>query len=961
MEASHALMQATIESATDAILATDEDGSLTVSNRRFDELWQTSARSANDPIRSIANQMKDPDAYVRRLDEILATAQEETHDLLELSDGRTVERTYRAQKVEGRAVGGVWTFRDISDRVKAEEVSSRLAAIIESSDDAIISKTLKGIIITWNKGAERIFGYTAQEVIGKPIEILIPPERLEEEPLILGKLKAGERLDHFETVRVRKDGTRLDISLCVSPVRDAKGRVIGVSKIARDITERKRTEQALRDEAQVLEFVNKTGRSITAQLDLEVLVQLVTDTATEITGAQFGAFFYNKVDHAGETLMLYTLSGASRDKFESFDLPRNTPVFNPTFRGEAVVRSADITKDPRYGTMAPHFGMPKGHLPVRSYLAVPVRTAANDVIGGLFFGHSEPDVFNERAENLVVAIAAQAAIAIDNAHLYEAAQRELAERSRVESALRESEEHLRAMFSQAAIGIAEADLDGKFTGMNSKFCEILGYSAEELGRLTFMSITHPADIASTKKYISELMAGKIPHQVTEKRYIRKDQSEVWCLTTVTLIKDAKGNPLHYVGVIEDITPRKEADAARQALLESEREARKEAEKLSRLKDEFLATLSHELRTPLNAILGWTHLIGKYGSDQKMVSEGIEVIDRNAKLQAQLVSDLLDMSRVISGKMRLDVQEIQLPVLIEAALDSVRPAAEGKGVRIESILDPIGDPVHGDPSRLQQIIWNLLSNAVKFTPKGGKVQVVLRRVDSNIEISVSDTGKGIRKEFLPYLFERFSQQDSSAAREHGGLGIGLALVKQMAEMHGGKVHAYSAGENQGATFIVSMPLAITHAPRDGSKARSHPKTHAEEDHPTDLPDLSGLCILAVDDEPDARGLLKRILEDAGAKVSVAGSADEALAILQSSSLDLLISDIGMPGKDGYQFIKQVREAGHTLPATALTAFARSSDRTRALMAGFQAHVGKPVEPLELLVTVASLVGRAAPKQ
>jgi CheY-like chemotaxis protein len=353
----------------------------------------------------------------------------------------------------------------------------------------------------------------------------------------------------------------------------------------------------------------------------------------------------------------------------------------------------------------------------------------------------------------------------------------------------------------------------------------------------------------------------------------------------------------------------------------------------------------------------TSHLARRRADPKIVQEGIEVIDRNAKLQTQLVSDLLDMSRVISGKMRLDVQQVQLAALIEAVLESVRPAAEGKGVRIESILDPIVDPVHGDPSRLQQIIWNLLSNAVKFTPRGGKVQVVLRRVESSIEISVSDTGKGIRKEFLPHLFERFSQQDSSAARDHGGLGIGLALVKQMVELHGGKVSAFSAGENQGATFIVSIPLAIAHAPKNGSKQRSHPRFPVDELTAEDIPDLSGLSILLVDDEPDARNLLRRILEDVGAQVTVAVSADEALLILNSTKPDLLISDIGMPGKDGYQFIKQVREAGHTMPATALTAFAGSSDRTKALLAGFQSHAGKPVEPIELLVTIASLTGRA----
>jgi PAS domain S-box-containing protein len=557
IDSSHALLHATIESTTEAILATDEEGKPIFCNARFNELWQTD-RTSEGPMLAIADEVKDKADYLQRLKEISKNEPDETQDLLELTDGRTIERFSRAQRGSSGGVGRVWTFRDVTDRVKAEETSSRLAAIIESSDDAIISKTLKGIITTWNKGAERVFGYTAPEVIGKSIEILIPAERLAEEPEILRKLKCGERIDHYETIRVRKDGMRIDISISVSPVRDASGRIIGVSKIARDITERKQVEQALRDEAQVLEFVNKTGNSISAQLDLQSLVQLVTDTATQITGAQFGAFFYNVIDESGEAYTLYSLSGATQEDFENFGTPRNTPVFNPTFQGEGVVRSADITKDPRYGAMAPHHGMPKGHLPVKSYLAVPVNSGSGEVIGGLFFGHPEPNVFNERAEKVLVAIAAQAAIAIDNARLYEAAQREIAERSRVESALRDSEQHLRAIFSQAAVGIAEADLDGRFIEMNGKFCEILGYSAEELGKLTFFSITHPDDLVGTQKYIKELMAGEIDHQVTEKRYIRKDRSEVWCLTTVTLIKDREGKPQQYVGVIEDITSRKEA-------------------------------------------------------------------------------------------------------------------------------------------------------------------------------------------------------------------------------------------------------------------------------------------------------------------------------------------------------------------------------------------------------------------
>jgi len=324
------------------------------------------------------------------------------------------------------------------------------------------------------------------------------------------------------------------------------------------------------------------------------------------------------------------------------------------------------------------------------------------------------------------------------------------------------------------------------------------------------------------------------------------------------------------------------------------------------------------------------------------------------VQAQLISDLLDISRVVTGKMRLDVQRVDLAAVITGALEAVRPAADAKGVRMQSIVEPVMGPVHGDPARLQQIVWNLLSNAVKFTPKGGRVQVVVGRVDSQIEIRVSDTGEGIAPEFLPHLFQRFTQADASPSREHTGLGIGLALVKQLVELHGGKVRAASDGIGQGATFIVELPLAIVHPAEEPGWA--HPQAPPA---PTDVehPRLNGLRLLIVDDEPDALEMAQHVLQYYGAEVVTAGSADAGLELLGAQHFDALISDIGMPRKDGYDFIRDVRRGGHRLPAAALTAFARSEDRTRALLYGYQAHVTKPVEAAELLATVVSLTGRS----
>jgi signal transduction histidine kinase/CheY-like chemotaxis protein len=386
--------------------------------------------------------------------------------------------------------------------------------------------------------------------------------------------------------------------------------------------------------------------------------------------------------------------------------------------------------------------------------------------------------------------------------------------------------------------------------------------------------------------------------------------------------------------------------------------RKEAEESSRAKDEFLAMVSHELRTPLNAIVGWTSMLRTGRIDGQTAARAVETIDRNARSQAKLIEDLLDISRIIAGKLRLNVQPVELSSVVEAAVDVVRPAAAAKEIRLQVVLDPEAGPVSGDPERLQQIIWNLLSNAVKFTPKLGIVQVRLQRVNSHVEITVSDTGQGIGAEFLPFVFDRFRQADSSFTRKHGGLGLGLAIVRHLVELHGGLVTAYSGGEGQGATFTVKFPLMIVHAP---AQYQTGPLQLQEQPLPASEPfecpqSLLGMRLLIIEDEPDARELLKLMLEQCGAEVNASKSAKEALHALKEWKPDLMISDIEMPGEDGYSLIQRVRSAEtrpDRLPAIALTAHAKAEDRMRALRAGYDAHVAKPVEVNELVTVIESL--------
>jgi len=399
------------------------------------------------------------------------------------------------------------------------------------------------------------------------------------------------------------------------------------------------------------------------------------------------------------------------------------------------------------------------------------------------------------------------------------------------------------------------------------------------------------------------------------------------------------------------------EAKRRQLLANEQDARRAAEDANWFKDEFLSTVSHELRTPLNAINGWALMLCAGRLDAAQSARALETIVRSAKSQNQLIDDLLDVSRIIAGKMRLDVARLKLGSVIEAAVETVRPAAEAKGIHLSAPLDPEAETVSGDAERLQQVVWNLLSNAVKFAPNGGRVEVRLKRAGSHVEIVVTDNGQGIKPEFLPYVFERFRQEDGGTGRQKGGLGLGLAIVRHIVETHGGTARAVSEGLGKGATFTVALPIAQARAV---SSDERNDKAAGERLTPENPPSLAGVRALIVEDEVDARELLTAMLMQGGVEVRIAVSATDALAACDEWRPDILISDIGMPGEDGYTLMKKLRaresERGGHIPAIALTAYGRREDRLRALSVGYEYHVHKPVEPAELLVAVASLANR-----
>lgn len=529
--------------------------------------------------------------------------------------------------------------------------------------------------------------------------------------------------------------------------------------------------------------------------------------------------------------------------------------------------------------------------------------------------------------------------------------RDVTSRKQVEEELRNAEARLRMMVESVKdYAIFSLNTEGCITSWNTGAERVFGYTeAEIVGQKSGIIFT-PEDRASGAPAQEIKMAAVTGRAEDERWHLRKDGSRFFASGILAPIRDEAGTLRGFTKVARDMTEQQGVEEERAKLLESERAARSEAERTGRLKDEFLLTLSHELRTPLNAILGWSQLLRRGKPDMAKIAHGLEVIERNVRAQGQLIDDLLDMSRIISGKLRLNVQRVDLVAVIEAALETVRFSAGTKNIHLQKVFAPFAGIVSGDSARLQQIVWNLLSNAIKFTPKGGKVQVVLERVGSHVEISVTDTGQGIQPEFLPYVFDRFRQADASTTRNHGGLGLGLAIVKHLTELHGGFVKVKSAGEGKGATFTIALPLMVV-------KPEFVPNVTMEVLADDTQLRLDGVKVLVVDDEPDARELIKLVLEEYQAQVITAASAQEALDILKCEQPDVLVSDIGMPQEDGYQFIHKVRmldpEKCGNIPAVALTAYARAEDSKLALLSGYQIHITKPVEPSELIAVVFNL--------
>jgi PAS domain S-box-containing protein len=813
---------------------------------------------------------------------------------------RDVARPY--VDADGTFAGYVGTCTDITDERGTDEAAAYLAAIVASSDDAIISKDLNGIIRSCNASAERLFGYPAAELIGRPIRMLIPADRQHEEDDILARLRRGERIEHFETIRLRKDGHPVDLLLTVSPVRDADGRIIGVSKTARDITERKRTAAALlAQEARYRVTLSSIGDGVVA-IDPLGRVQFMNATAEALTG-------WSAAEAIGQPVY-----DVVRLLHEQTRRPLDGPM-------AGIVQAGPVTGGRIQTLLAGRHGREP-----------PISTTWSPIVG---------DDGQKVGSVLVL--------------------HDITEERRAEAAVAEQREWFRTTLESIGDAVIATDVQGRVVFMNPvaehltgwRMRDAIGQPCENIFRIVNES-TRREVISPVRRVLSEgITVGLANHTIL----IARDGTERPIDDSGAPIRRSDGRMVGVVLVFRDVSERRRAESERQTaavererLLEAERVARSDAEKASRVKDDFVAMVSHELRTPLNAILGWTQLMAGARHDPDIIERGVDVIARNTRVQAQLIADLLDMSRIVSGKLQVDVQSADMAAIMRDAIDAVQREAELKGLTLTARIDGGLAPIAGDPARLQQIIWNLLSNAIKFTPAGGRIDVVLGRRNEHLELVVSDTGAGIAPEVLPHVFERFHQADRSITRRFGGLGLGLAIVRHLVELHGGTVRAESDGPGLGATFTVTFPVASP-----PSRPYGNPSVPAAAQSVT----FDGLRVLVVEDEPDTRDFVARLLQAHGAVVTTVAGAAQALEAFRASQPDLLISDIGLPDVDGYDMIRQLRrEAPRSqskIPAIALTAYARSEDRTRALLAGFQGHLAKPVEATELIATVASFCG------
>ncbi len=805
----------------------------------------------------------------------------------------------------GKPLYATGAMADITERKQAEEAllesEERLRRITEATQDVLWEIDPKTRRLWWSERARPLFGFQAAEY---EIDLedwydRIHPEDVDRVKAQFEQFLRNDTADWIDEYRFRRaDGAYIHILDRGRKFHIENGTPALISGAMSDITERKRAEEALQLSEERLNMALEAVNIGMLDWDIRANVLVWSERLT----AMFGLL-------PGKT------SGAYEDWRERVH-PEDLPAC------EASIRETLEQRLPRW--------------------QAEYRIIRGDT-GKVLWIDTQSRIFYDDQGWPVRAIGANM---------------DITERKQAEEAVRESEARLRQIADAVPQIVYTCGPDGMADYINQRGQEYLGISSEQSVGSAWREALHPDDRERTGQQWTEAVKTERPFEI-EYRLRRKDSQYRWLLSRAVPIRNGQKQIVKWIGTSTDIHDRKQAEAEREELLAREQAAREASEAANRAKDEFLTLVSHELRSPLTAILGYANLLRHGPLDAQKVKQAVDVIERSGKAQVQLIDDLLDTARIISGKLKLYVGPVDLAAVINEAVQTIHPAANAKGISLQADLPSGIGQITGDPVRLQQVIWNLLSNAVKFTPMGGRVEVRLERVDPHIRITVSDTGKGISAEFLPYVFDRFRQADASSARRYGGLGLGLALVKYLVELHGGTIEAASAGEGQGATFKVTLPVrAVTALPGEaGGSPVAAPG-------PEEATMLAGVRVLVVDDESEARELVKLALEQYGADVVTAGSAAEAYALITAASAqerpEVMVTDLSMPDEDGYSLLRRLREweqqRGLYVPAVALTAYGRIEDRVRALRVGFQSHVAKPVEPAELAVVIKSLIRR-----
>jgi PAS domain S-box-containing protein len=968
---------------------------------------------------------------------------------------------------DGKLVRAWGSQRDVTHRKEIERATARLASIVESSDDAIVSKDLNGIITSWNKSAEKVFGYSAEEMIGRPVSTLIPAHMVNEEPGILERIGRGESIQNYETIRRKKDGTEIFISLTVSPIRDAAGTIIGASKIARDITASKRAEETLLENQLMLSMAMQSSRMGAWEQEFATEIVHWSEELEEIFGLGPGtspgtrSAFYELIHEEDRQEMWAGIETAIEER-RSYNIEfrfhhADGSVRWMEGRGQAVysdkgapVRLYGIGIDITDRKRAEAALYESEERFSKAFNASPLVLTISSLDDGKLIevnetfvkatGYSREEVIGrttvelglwadtgDRAEEMntvretgqvrnaeyrfrtrdggeIVGLLSAERIEIGGESFALTVIQDITARKRAEDALlaaeRRAADEYQALLSRIVplaqtlgktrnlISVYRALREFIATSMPCSAFFVSFYDSRtslrsaayawgdqgevdisELPPITLTPEGGPNSQAVFQKRsvvvsrYMDVMKGR-PHIIVQEDGVDPNSS----LVVPMLVMDRVVGTLEVQAYADEAFTHDHVVALEMAanlaavaienvkLIASEVDLRNQAETANRTKDEFLSVLSHELRTPLNSMLGWTRMLRSGVLDEERIRKAIEVIERNTRLQIHLIEDLLDVSRIISGKMRVEKEPLDLVTVVREAVETTRPSVTAKNVACEFNSESDSSLlINGDAVRLQQLVINLVDNAVKFTPAGGRVSVTLKRSGGAAELTVSDTGIGIEPEFLPFIFDRFRQADASTRRSYTGLGLGLAIVRKIVELHGGSITADSAGVEKGSVFTISLPLAYEFYAEDdrGPTVPAEPPGEAS---------LQGARILLVDDDTESLVPLQLFLEHENAEVFQAASAEEALRRLAEQEFHVLISDIGMPVMDGYEFISTVRRLSHeqnsVVPAIALTAYASADDKRRVLSSGFQQHFPKPLDFDELLEAVRELYKRSS---